>query len=215
MTRIPIDYNRYTQEELLDMPYKTAIKGLTEKSQKFCECYIEGHNRKMAMMKAGFTETGSNYSYRLLKNENVQRYICWLKARVLNDHLLTASDVIDAWIRIAFADMTDFVDILPHSIKLKPADKIDGQLVKAIKTGKDGVSIELHDKMKALDNLARYIDDMPKDWKQKLEERRAQLLEEEFELKKRMAELDAPEKEDDGFMEALKASATAVWDNEE
>ena len=86
---------------------------------------------------------------------------------------------------------------------------------KAIKTGRDGVSIELHDKMKALDNLARYIDDMPKDWKQKIEERRVQLLEEEFELKKRMAELDAPEKEDDGFMEALKASATAVWDNEE
>ena len=75
MVRIPIDYDRYTQDELLEMSYKKAITGLSEKAQKFCECYIEGHNRKMAMMKAGFTETGANYSYRLLKNENVQRYI--------------------------------------------------------------------------------------------------------------------------------------------
>ena len=73
--------------------------------------------------------------------------------------------------------MTDFVDIYPHSIKLKPANEVDGQLIKSIKSGRDGVSIELHDKMKALDCLARYCDDMPKDWKQKLEERKMELLE--------------------------------------
>ena len=34
-----------------------------------------------------------------------------------------------------------------------------------------------------------------------------QLMEQEFELKKKTSELDNPDKEDDGFIEAIKASA--------
>ena len=112
------------------------------------------------------------------------------------------------------SDITDFVDIAPHSIRLKPADMIDGQLVKSIKTGRDGISIELHDKMRALEQLARYVDDMPSDWKQRIEERKMQLMEQEFELKKKTSELDNPDKEDDGFIEAIKASAESVWTDE-
>ena len=91
---------------------------------------------------------------------------------------------------------------------------IDGQLVKSIKTGRDGISIELHDKMRALEQLARYVDDMPSDWKQRIEERKMQLMEQEFELKKKTSELDNPDKEDDGFIEAIKASAESVWTDE-
>lgn len=214
MVRIPINYDEYTQEELMKMPKSEAIEGLNEKKQRFCECYVEGHNRKVAMIKAGYGESSCNcnYAYRLLKDENVQRYICWLKARILNEHLVSAIDVIDEWVRIAFSDMTDFVDIFPHSIRLKPADQVDGQLIKSIKSGRDGISIELHDKMRALDNLARYIDDMPKDWKQKIEERRADIMEQEFQLKKKLSDIENPEAEDDGFIEALKQSAKAVWE---
>ncbi len=214
MNRAPIDYDEYTEAELLKMPKRVAVEGLTEQQQRFCECYIEGHNRRMAMIKAGYSTAGQNYAFRLLNKEDVQRYICWLKARVLKKHMLNAMDVIDAWIRIAFSDITDFVDIYPHSISLKPADQIDGQLVKSIKSGRDGVSIELHDKMKALDNLARYIDDMPSDWKQRIEERKAELLEQEFELKKKLSEIDSNEEEDDGFIEAIKQSVEAAWENE-
>lgn len=215
--RVVVDNDQWTEDELIKMSRKEAIEGLTENAQRFCEFYVEGHNRKIALMKAGYSQNATEklrgmYAYRLLKDPNVQRYIMWLKVRVLNAKLVSAIDVIDEWVRIAFADMTDFVDIFPHSIRLKPADKIDGQLIKSIKSGRDGISIELHDKMKALDNLAKYCQDMPQEWKQKLEERRQELMEQEFELKKKQAELDAYDEEDDGFIEAIKKSAQSVWE---
>lgn len=213
-----VDNTKYTEDELRSMKRKEAIQGLTEKAQRFCEHYIEGHNRKLALLKAGFSEStvenGSIYAYKLLKDSNVQRYIMWLKVRALDESLIRSADIIDEWVRIAFSDMCDFVDIFPTYIKLKPANKVDGQLIKSIKSGRDGISIELHDKMKALDNLAKYCKDMPQDWKQKIEERKQELLEREFELKKKQYDLDNIQKEDDEFMKAIKESAKAVWENE-
>lgn len=50
--------------------------------------------------------------------------------------MIAAGDIIDEWARIAFSDITDFVNIYPHSISLKPANEMDGQLVKSIKSGR-------------------------------------------------------------------------------
>lgn len=215
--RVVVDSDLYTDEELIRMKRKEAISGLSENVQRFCEFYVEGHNKKIALKKAGFSQkgidaNGGNYAYKILRDKDAVRYIMWLKVRIMNEMMVNAADLIDHWVRIAFSDMTDFVDIYPHSIKLKPANDVDGQLIKSIKSGRDGVSIELHDKMKALDCLARYCDDMPKDWKQKLEERKMELLEQEFDLKKRQAEFDNPEPEDDEFIKALKESAETIWE---
>ena len=215
MKRIPLNYAGHTEEELLNMTKAEATEGLLEKHQRFCECYIESHNYKIALLKAGYQSNhNSSLAGRLLMNEKIQRYVCWLKLRVLRQHMVNAYDLIDEWIRIAFSDMTDFVDIYPNSIKLKPADQVDGQLIKSIKSGRDGVSIEFHDKMRALDKLADYCDDLPKGWKQKLEERKQELLEQEFELKKKAMEFGESDKEDDGFIEAIKKSAEKIWENE-
>lgn len=207
--------SEYSEEELLAMPKAKAQAGLTEKQVRFCEIYVEGHNKKMAALKAGYRSTfvSSAAVVQLLRNEKVCRYINWLKARILKEHFINAADVLDEWIRIAFSDITDFVEINPHSIKLKKNEEIDGQLVKSIKSGREGVSIELHDKMKALDNLAKYIQDMPSDFKQRLEERKLELMEQEFEFKKKVYEQTMPAFEDDGFIEAIKESAQSVWES--
>lgn len=215
MRKTPIGCINYTEDELLSMKKSEAIAGLTEQQQRFCECYIEGHNKRIALIKAGYNHKSETYVTRLLHKEEVQRYIAWIKARVLKEHMINACDIIDAWVRIAFADMSDFVDIYPHSIKLKPADQIDGQLVKSIKSGRDGVSIELHDKMKALDCLSKYVSDMPLDFKQRIEQRRTELLEQEFELKKKAQERSIPEQEDDGFLQAIKESVESIWETDE
>lgn len=212
MVAIPVDSKGYTQEELLEMSREEAIEGLPIKAQRFCEFYVEGFNRRMALKRAGYESCDCTYSYRLFQKQSVQRYIMWLKARILNVHMVNAVDLIDQWIRIAFSDMTDFVNIHPGYITLKPASEVDGQLIKSIKSGRDGVSIELHDKLKALDCLSKYIDDMPKDWKQKLEERKVELLEEEFKLKKKVYELENPQQKDDGLIEAIKESAKVIWE---
>lgn len=213
MKAIPLNYNEYSEEELLKMGKEEASGDLPEHYQRFCEYYVEGKNRKVALVKAGFKDRPTSYASRLLANKKIKKYVAWLKTKALNECMVNAMDLIDAWVRIAFSDITDFVDIYPHSIRLKPADEVDGQLVKSIKSGRDGISIELYDKMKALDNLAKYIEDMPSDWKQKLEQRRLELQEEEFELKKKLSEIENPEKAEDGFLDAIKASAKIIWED--
>ena len=212
MGRRAIDYDVYTTEELLNMSHEDAVEGLTEKQIKFCEVYVLNYNISIALRKAGYESETSGAAYRIRQKPGCKRYIQWLKARMLHDTLVTGADIINQWIKIAFADMTDFVDVNKFGIALKPVREMDGQLVKSIKSGRDGISIELYDKLKALDSLAKYTDDMPKDYKQRIEERKLELLEQEFELKKSIYDMENKTEEDDGFVEALKESAKVVWE---
>lgn len=212
MGRRAIDYDVYTTEELLNMSHEDAVEGLTEKQIKFCEVYVLNYNISIALRKAGYESETSGAAYRIRQKPGCKRYIQWLKARMLHDTLVTGADIINQWIKIAFADMTDFVDVNKFGITLKPVREMDGQLVKSIKSGRDGISIELYDKLKALDSLAKYTDDMPKDYKQRIEERKLELLEQEFELKKSIYDMENKAEEDDGFVEALKESAKVVWE---
>lgn len=212
MGRRAIDYDVYTMEELLNMSHEDAVEGLTEKQIKFCEVYVLNYNISIALRKAGYESETSGAAYRIRQKPGCKRYIQWLKARMLHDTLVTGADIINQWIKIAFADMTDFVDVNKFGITLKPVREMDGQLVKSIKSGRDGISIELYDKLKALDSLAKYTDDMPKDYKQRIEERKLELLEQEFELKKSIYDMENKAEEDDGFVEALKESAKVVWE---
>ena len=205
-----IDYDEYTEQELLKMKHSEAIKGLTEAAQRFCEVYVKSKNIKTACFAAGYKNvSAAGYGFR--KNPKCQRY----KVRIMRNCMVKAEDILEHYIRIAFADMTDFVEIYPNSIRLKSSAQIDGQLIKSIKSGRDGISIELHDKLKALDFLAKYCADMPKNYRQILEERKMDVVEQEFELKKKMYDLESGIKEDDGFMEALAKSAKKVWEDEE
>lgn len=215
MGRRAIDYDVYTTGELLEMSHEDAIEGLTEKQIKFCEVYVLNYNISIALRKAGYESETSGAAYRIRQKPGCKRYIQWLKARMLHDTLINGEDIINQWVKIAFADMTDFVDINKFGITLKPVREMDGQLVKSIKSGRDGVSIELYDKLKALDSLAKYTEDMPKDYKQKIEERKMELMEQEFELKKSIYDMENKIEKDDGFVEALKQSAKIVWEQNE
>ena len=214
MLALAIDYNEYTEEQLLKMPHHEAIEGLTENQQRFCECYIKSKNIKMACIAAGYDGKMYSVGSKLRHSKKCQRYIQWLKVRILRNCMVEAADIIEHYIRIAFADMTDFVEVHPNSIRLKPSSQIDGQLIKSIKSGRDGISIELYDKLKALDFLAKYCADMPKDFKQLIEERKVDIMEHEFELKKKIYDLENGEVKDDGFMEAISKAATTVWEDE-
>ena len=65
-----------------------------------------------------------------------------------------------------------------------------------------------------MDFLAKYCADMPKDFKQLIEERKVDIMEHEFELKKKIYDLENGEAKDDGFMDAISKAATTVWEDE-
>ncbi|MCX7924149.1 MAG: terminase small subunit [Clostridia bacterium] len=205
----------FTEEELLNMDRQEATLELTERERLFCENFIGNHNAILAAKKAGYTGASANsMAYRLLNKDRVNLYIAWLKLRISQQSHISALDIIDHYARIAFSNVTDFVKISGNKVELIDAEKIDGQLVKSVKKGRDGISIELYDKIAALQKLERYFDVMPKDWKEKIEEKKLALMEQRLEIERLKAGQGGGEIEDDGFIEALKGTAEEVWGDE-
>lgn len=90
--------------------------------------------------------------------------------------MLGEDDIFQKMIDIAFADITDYVKFGKKEVEVgktkkgKPiivkvnytdfreSDEVDGTLISEVKQGKDGISVKLHDKMKALQWLADRMD---------------------------------------------------------
>jgi phage terminase small subunit len=77
-----------------------------------------------------------------------------------------------------------------------------------VKQGRDGVSIKLADKMKALEKLSLYFDLFPDNFKRKIEEEKLKISH-----YKAFGPDEHEEYEDDGFLEALDGKIEEVWDD--
>ena len=208
-------FTEETEEELFKMTRKEATLNLNDKQIKFCEEYARTFNIKLSAVRAGYSKKSAHTAaWKIRQNPDCSRYIAWLKLRVSQKVFVEAVDIIDHYARIAFSDITDVCEVKDGKIIVQDTDMIDGQIVKSIKKGRDGVTVELYDKMTALAKLERYFDVMPKDWKQNIEERKVVIMEEKLKLDKlKMGEGDI--EEDDGFIEALKAEATTIWEEDD
>ena len=201
----------HTSEELLAMSREEVIHGLTERERKFCEYYIAKNNIKLSAIKAGYAPGSAHYVGWRVRNKTLcNRYICWLKMRISKSCHIEAVDLVDMYARIAFADITDVVTVKDGKLKIVDSELMDGQIIKKIKQGRDGITVELEDRAWAMKKLEAYFDVIPKDWKQQIEERKAAILEERLSLeKKKMGE--GEEYEDDGFLEAIEDMTEEVW----
>lgn len=215
---MPIVYRKVfteeTEEELLNMPRREAILHLTDKQIAFCEYYVTSFNITQSAKKAGFGQKAMHtIGWKLRQNPDVNRYIAWLKVRACKQCLVEATDIIDMYARVGFANMLDFVDIEKGRIKLKSQEMMDGQLIQEVREGTNGIKLKLEPRLPALDKLERYLDVMPNDWRQKIAERQLQLAEQRLELEKlKSGFFELGNDTDDGFIEALKESAEEVWE---
>lgn len=168
---------------------------------------------------------------RLLKKEKIQETIRKLKQNRMNREMLSEEDIFQKYIDIAFADITDFVsfgrETVPvmgafgpvqikneetgdketltkeiNTVRFKDSGIVDGTLITEVKQGKDGASIKLMDKMKALNWLSDHMD-------LATEKQKAEIAA----LKAKMQQ-DDEDVEDDGFLEALKGEVSEVWADE-
>jgi len=205
-----------TEAELAEMTMEEAQGTLTDRQILFCNTYMKSYNIKSAAIKAGYKPTAAAMAgYKLRQDPRAQKYLAWLKLQMAHECQVDAMAIIDQYIRIAFSDMTDFVDIKNNRIKLKDGELIDGQLVHKVSNGLNGISVELVDKKFALDKLDRFFDIMPKDWKQLLEERKLELLERKLDFDIMKAGGNDDDTQDDGFIEALKDMTKSIWEGEE
>lgn len=140
--------------------------GLTEQEWKFCYSYYKCRSAAQAAMNAGYSKA-DHYPAQLLKRPEIRKAIDLVCEEVRHEALVEAVDVVNMWAKIAFADMTDYITITRGGVVLKPGATIDGQVITEVKEGRDGITIKLADRMKALDRLAEYLKMTP-DSKMKL-----------------------------------------------
>ncbi|RHV33070.1 phage portal protein [Clostridium sp. OM04-7] len=150
----------------------------------------------------GYETAGSN-GYALLQNTAIIAEIQRLKQARLNRELLDESDIFQKYMDIAFADITDYVEFgreevqvmgafgpvlqedeetgkkipvtkVVNTVRFRESGEVDGTIVTEVKQGRDGASIKLADRMKALEWLAAHMDLATPEQKSRMEHLKAQ-----------------------------------------
>ena len=213
---------------------------LTDKQRLFCLYYVKSFNATKSYQKAYECSYGSAAvgGFDLLRNPKIKSEIYKLKQNRLNREMLTVDDIVQKYMDIAFADITDYVtfgqetrpvigingpieveneetgekEVLQKEVnvvRFKDSAAVDGTLIAEIKQGKDGASIKLLDSLKALEWLSNYFELNPfAKHRQEYEKKRL-----EIEMLRLESQIKEPEEEmeDSGFTDALNASAKDVW----
>lgn len=123
---------------------------------------------------------------RMLRNDKAKEEIIRLKQNRLNQELLSEEDIFQKYMDIAFSDITDYVEFgtekVPvmtmygpaqvqdpktgkkktltetvNIIHFRDSSEVDGSIISEVKHGKNGSSIKLADRMKALQWLADHM----------------------------------------------------------
>lgn len=138
----------------------------------------------------------------LLRNTKIKSEINSLKQNRLNREFLSEEDIFQKYMDIAFADITDYVsfgteevavmsmygpveiknpktgekEILKQTanvVRFKDSTEIDGTILSEVKQGRDGASIKLADRMKALQWLSDHMNMATEEQKAKVEQMKA------------------------------------------
>lgn len=180
---------------------------LTDKQRLFCVYYIRCFNATKAYQKAYGCDYKSALAAgpRMLGNVRIKSEINRLKSEKLNREFFSEEDVFQRYMDIAFADMNDYVEIVRDTIRFKDSNNFDGSLIKKVSCACGKVnSIEMLDAMQALKWLSEHMD-------MATEEQKARIAV----MKAKVTSGDADETADDGFLDALNATAGEDWSDEE
>ncbi len=184
---------------------------LNDKQRLFCVLYAKCMNATKAYQKAykcNYESAMINGS-RLLKKDKIRDQVDNLIGEDCNKEFLTKG-IIQKYIDIAFADITDYVEfgrdftVIKDAegkpqydekgelmtkefnyLKLGESKQVDGTLIGEVSESNGGIKLKLNEKLKALQWLSNYFEMNP-DFKQKREQdyNKLQLEKEKFEHQK-------------------------------
>ncbi len=217
------DKNKAVAEEVEQV---VSNAGLTDKQRLFCIYYVRCFNATKAYQKAYGVSyaTAKSAGYRMLTNVRVKEEIMNLKSDRMNRELLTADDIFQKYIDIAFADMNDYLEWREEDVPVitafgllkdekgnvitrktnvlhfKDSNDVDGTIVSEVTMG-NKPAVKLADRLKALNWLADHMDLATEKQKAEIELLRTRIGD------------DSTDTADDGFIDALNA-ASEVWNDE-
>lgn len=163
---------------------------LTDKQRMFVLEYMRDFNATRAALAAGYSKRAAySIGWENLRKPEIQAEITLLKEQMTAELGLSVHRVIAEYLKIAFADTTDYVDFGTNEepvigmdgpvydeegdpvtktvsfVHFKSAYEVDGTLISEVKQGRDGVSIKFYDKMRALKELEKYLGYMDEETK--------------------------------------------------
>lgn len=157
----------------------------TDKQKLFIAYYVKYWNATKAYQKAyGCAySTAMVEGSRHLRNPKIREEIIKIRDGLTEDALLDKRTLIQKWIDIAFADVKDYMKfgreeeivyndegepVLDMNGKIKTyaynyvhlndSEDVDGTIITEVKQGKDGITVKLADKMRALEFLSKHMD---------------------------------------------------------
>ena len=160
--------------------------------------------------------TANAHGYEMLSNVVIRDEIQRLKKNRLNREMLDESDIFQKYMDIAFADITDFIEFgreeipvmtmygpleakneetgekqkvtkVVNTVRFKEHTEIDGTIITEVKQGRDGASIKLADRMKALEWLANHMDLSTEKQRAEIEVLRSKVLKSEESTEKQIS----------------------------
>ncbi len=186
--------NKKAEKPLAEVESVIDNPDLTDKQRLFCLYQIKYFNATKAYQKA----YGCAYSTAMvegsksLRNPKIQEEIRKLKQAKLNQATLEPGDIFQKYMDIAFSDITDYLTFGKKSVEyidkqgneqeieasyvdLNNSCDVDGTLITEVKQGKDGISIKLADRMKALQWIADHMDLATEEQKARIEMMKAKV----------------------------------------
>ncbi len=163
---------KHREEEERDEEKREAAKALAnvdkinERQRLFALYYFQTHNATASYQRAyGCTRAAASASaYKLLRNPAIIATIRELQADRDATLLLTAGDVVELYMRIAFTDYSDLLDFSERNVRIKDLEQADTQLFESFQINDHGgVAFKTANRMKALQWLASYFELNPSD----------------------------------------------------
>ena len=167
---------------------------LNDKQRAFCLHYVKSFNATRAYQKVyGCSyDTAMSEGWKAIRNPKIAKEIKRIKEARNLAMMADAEDVVLLHMRIAFADITDFVEFgrveIPvmsmygpvqvtdpvtgekqtlmqevNDVRFRESAEVDGRLIAKVQQGKSGASVELADRQKSLAFLERYFELNPMD----------------------------------------------------
>ena len=188
------DKEKAEKKPVVDDGTKETLQNndLTPEQQMFCIYYSRTFNATQSYLNAFRCnyDTANAEGYKLLVKPCVRAEIERLKEIKRQQIVAGADDIVELQMRIAFADIGNYVSFgqkevtdietdetyMVSVVDLKESKNTDTQLIQEVKRGKDGVSVKLADKQKAIDWLSKYFLVHPDDkYKAEFDKKRAEV----------------------------------------
>lgn len=154
------------------------MTSLSNQQKLFCQEYLKlGMNGTQAYLNVYKSvkkeSTARTNASRLLTNANIQEYIQELQSKVEEKAIVSIENIVKELSAIAFVDRTKISMMNKKTMELESGKSIDYEdvvfaltdsldeetkkVIAGYKKGKNGISVETYDKLKALELLGKYL----------------------------------------------------------